>query len=174
MAGLRNVGVRLEDVLQAVKDRVAAAVPLPAEYVYLSLDGDDEAAFDPPNDLFCAVRPGAYPMWPGAVAGGGNVVPWFDGELDVSLWSRLALDLAVRDDAYLQDRTLGALAKFRLLVKALQLFDPTNAAGDFLLVEPMRLAPPGFEARRPRAAGRAAGWGRVWSRWEIKFLMDLS
>lgn len=168
MANLRNISVWLDTILSAVKDRLVDEGLFPAEYVFLSLV--EEQGLPPGTDRYAVLVPGAQRPDAGAVAGGGNRTFLLNGELDVILWARLSLDPVHRADSYLTHATLGALGTLRAIVKALQLFDPQDGNGDYLLTEPMRLASTGWRThpRRPQS-----GWGSISATWSFQYLADV-
>lgn len=171
MAGQRNVKTWIDTIIAAVKTKLCTTDTLfDANYCFLSLEPDQQTP--PPTDLYATLVVGPQRPDQAVIRGAaaGTITP-VNGELGVILWARLAVDQAGRDDLFVTDPTLGALAKWRQVLKSLQLFDPVNGSSDFLLMNPMRLADPGF-LTRPRT--NRPGWGSVASSFEVDYLADLS
>ena len=157
----------LSTILTAIKTRLTADAVLDTSRIFLSLTADDELTW-PGNDMVIVVAPGSYPADLRAEAGGGNELKVFDGVTKLSLWVRLGLDQATRDDQWLTHATLGALAKWRLVMKSLNQHDLLSGT-DQILEEPMRCIR--FDAAPAKTKG---GWARLTSLWETKWLQDLT
>jgi hypothetical protein len=170
MSKLRNVATWIDQVLLQVKNKLVLDNVLPPEYCYLWLSEDP--IDPPPDDFYAVIVPGSQRPDQGVITGAypSTLTP-INGTFSVILWARLSIDPNRRDDSFLTDPAYGVLARQRLIIKSLQLYDPTNTDGDYYLEEPMRLADPGqdFRPRRP-----PPGWGSVVSVFEAKFLADLS
>lgn len=165
----------LSEILTQVGARVASALTLSADYVFASVELPEEMEGQGgPADQFVVLTGMAGRAIQPDVMGGGNSLLTFDGSLEVVLWNRLEVDQDYRDTAALSHATLGILVQWKQLLKAstgLQLYAPLPVAGggQCILVEPMRVL--SFDLR---ARLSTAGWTKLVSRWEIKWVQDQS
>lgn len=135
--------------------------------VFIS-EADEEVATAPNMDMMLVLGPAEFDFNQSAVWGGGLDALLQEGLLGVTLYVRLQTDIVQRDDQFFLDLALGAKAKFRAVIKNLQLLDPTNSNGDYILAEPMRLVTWRARLRKP-----IAGWGRIESTWELKYVQQI-
>ena len=169
MAGLRNVKVFPDALLPVFQTQLVAVTLINTAYVYLLLTEDQPDVQG--ADHYLSVVLGRQTPDASEVAGMGSVVGTpTTGELTTVLWTRLYVDQAGRGDAYLTNATLGALGIQRLILKALEQFDPTNGSGDYYLMEPMRVAGGGWS---PRPLKSLPNWGGTGCAWEFKYLADV-
>lgn len=111
--------VKLEDLLQAVIDRIIAQVSgFNTENCYLSINPD--ATPEPnPGDFICVVAPTSGIFDEEAYAGGGSAQATVNGGIITKIHSPVQLDQAHRDASFLAHASLGLLKKWRLIVKCL-------------------------------------------------------
>lgn len=164
----------LSEILPLVRTRVAAALALSTDYVFPTLDLGDMESQGAPSDVMAVIIPEGGRIEQGEVSGGGNYDLAVDGALQVELWNRLEVDENSKDLAALTHASLGILVQWRNLLKrdtGLQLYAPVPEGGgaQSILREPMRVLSFNF---RPRLA--KAGWTKLVSRWELKYIQDQS
>lgn len=160
------------EILSAIAARAATALGISADYVFPSLDLGDMAEQGGPADTFCVLMNPSGLVSQGEVDGGGNELLAFDGSLQIELWNRLEVDESYRTYAALSHATLGILGQWKLLLNktiGLQLYSPLPSGGgtQSILKEPMRLLSFDLRPRLPKA-----GWTKLVSRWEIKFVQS--
>lgn len=132
---------------------------------FSTLASDEEIAATPPDDRFITVKPKDFAPHVGMQAGAGVHAMRFDGSLQITIWNRLNIDQATRDDSWLTNATLGIVPLMTLLVRALEMYYPTDVSGDYYFLEPLRMKSPGFVFPQKEISG----WGRVQSDWAISF-----
>lgn len=157
----------LTDILVAIRNKLVTDGLFTPSTCFLSLTPDILKA--PPNDQLCVLTPTEFRVDQPCVVGGGNDLMFWLGEFMVTLWVRLATDRQMQDTLWITDRTLGALKLHDKLFESLQLYDPTNPAGNFYMGEPMRLlrVNTGLKTNLP-------GWGMITSHWELHFTQNLT
>ncbi len=158
---------RLETILPIVKTQIITATSIDPTRVFATLSTERDLMMRAPSDRFIALRPTNFPIWDGAVTGGGNDDLWMHGELDITLFVRYGVDQSYADDSWLLDSTAGVLALWSNLIHGLQLYDPVDGSGNQVLSEPMRLHPTGWKLRTT-TLGNMSTWGRLASTWELQ------
>jgi hypothetical protein len=176
MAGLRNYATTLSEILLAIKNQITIGSAygggsslLSDSLVFIALEEDQVQP--PPDDNYLVLIPGTQqPDMPAIGGAAAATITPFNGEFGAIFWARLSIDQAGRDDSYITDKSLGVLELWRKIMKALQLWDPVNVNGDYLLEEPMRMTAGGFRfgKRVPRT-----GWGAIAASFEVHYLADL-
>lgn len=156
----------MSGILVAVRDKLINDGLFPASACYISLTPD--VNLYPPTDQFAVVSPGTQTPDPGVVMGGGNITMLFVGEVIVTLWSRLATDEIQRDETYLTDASLGAVAAITCMLTSLQLYMPENQDGSWMLSEPMRLTAMDAPERVQNVQ-----WGKTSMLFEMQWLQRL-
>lgn len=164
---MARVNSKLLTILPLLQTQLASVTGLATDYVYLSLEESEEFEF-PGNDFLLVLTPRRFSLDQGVFVGGGVVTPKFDGTLDVTLWARYGVDQPYRADKLLTDVTLGILAKWDLVLKALLGFDPTVSTNQ-VLVEPMRAINWEVQPRKGKP-----GWAKIASSWELKWNQDVT
>lgn len=159
----------LEEILAAITDRLVSACAYDQSQVFLSLADDADLSMFPPKDIFVQLAPRGFTPRPFDVIGGGNELFTVDITLAVTLWVRLNLDAAFTDTAQLTHATLGQLAKWLNVLKALQMYYPVGDDDVSIFSEPMRSLKFDLQPRTPRN-----GWGKVPSWWTVTATLDLS
>lgn len=170
----RNKYTFLHTILDVVRDKLVSALAIDETLVTMRLS--EEPAEPAPADQYIALVPGPQSPDQAAVYGGGNTTPILNGNFAVLLWTRLYLDQtagAATDEQLLTNTTYGSLEMMRKIMKALQLYDPTDGAGDNYLCEPMRLANGGWMTR-PKRRAEELGWAPLSAAFEVQYLADLS
>lgn len=160
----------LSEILEAVRVRAAAALEIDEAYVFPSLDLGDMDHQGGPSDIFLVLTNPSGRIEQPDVVGGGNELLSIDSTLQLELWNRLEVDEGYRDTAGLSHATLGILAQWRKLLKdgvGLQLYAPVGTGGQCILKEPMRVLSFDLRPRLPQA-----GWMKLVSRWEIKYVQN--
>jgi len=114
-----HTSAKLEDILQAVVDRLIDQVAgFSDANCYLSINPD--ATPEPnPGDYICVVAPTGGMFDENAYHGGGEGQCTINSGILVKLHSPIQLDQPHRDAEFLKHASLGVLAKWRLIVKAL-------------------------------------------------------
>lgn len=203
---MARIATTTEAVLAAIQSRVAfycthAGLPSSTD-VYLTLASEEDIVGIAPNDRFVTISPRDSEADQGVVAGGG-ILPEYAGSttdaripvnsvIEVSLWVRFSTDSVPRDSHFLLDQTNGVLKLWRVILRALQLYDPTDSGGafitnqdswfvtgddehfitgpgpDLILSEPMRLLRWSHRPRRPRIQ-----WGKLESFWDVRYVCSL-
>jgi hypothetical protein len=167
MPSLVRIASRLETILPLVEAQIVLASGLDTTLVFSTFRSDADLVQRGPTASFIALRPDRFPVYEGAVAGGGNDTLWVDGSFSMTYFTRYAVDVGYADDGYLVDAVNGILPLWSNVINKCQLFDVLDSSGNGLLSEPMRLAAPGWEIiTKPPIAG----WGRLRSWWELKYL----
>lgn len=107
------------------------------------------------------------------VAGGGIDATEFRAAMDVVLLVRLDLDQVGRDTQRLVHAQLGLLPMWRKVLKAAQMWSPTDGAATpvGLLTEPARV---GAWSIRSRNFADTNGWVQIRTTLMFSFLQDLS
>lgn len=161
----------LSAVLAALEARAADALSVDPAFVWTSLDVGESDRTGVNADVCCVLTLPRGRIDQSHVAGGGDDLLSVDLTLTVELWVRVDLDEPFKDVQALRNATVGVLKYWRLLLAAdagLQLYSPTATGGNqSILREPMRLVD--FDLA-PRKA--AAGWAKVVSRWDVKYVED--
>jgi hypothetical protein len=170
MPGVSRIPTRLQTIVRAVKQKIADDGIIDPSLCFLSMQSDEETVARSPADQFIKIFLEEFPVYSPAVTGGGNETFLIEGIWVISIFWRYAVDVDYSDDAYLLDPNQGLLAKWDELLESLHMFDPTDADGNLLLVEPMRLATIGYRAAKQKPI---AGWGRIGAPWEVKFSLGL-
>lgn len=170
MAGNRNIPIFVDTVLTTLQTKLSTTDGLfPIEYTILALD--EAQGLPGPTDQYVTLVPGAQvPDLPVIAGAAASTITPITGTFAVILWTRLSVDVEYRDDAYLTDRTLGAVGLQRKIIKSLELFDPTNAAGDYLFGEPCRMGSAGFNMKPKKIQ---PGWGGTAMALQVYYLADL-
>lgn len=164
-----RVTAQPHEVMQAVRQRILDKGLFSESLVFWTLE-PRQSQQPPPSDLYLSIVSEAHVPNKPCVDGGGNTTFWIDCRLTTVLWVRLWTDQAGRSDQLLMDRSFGGLVKQVEIVSALNLFDPVNNDGDWILCEPMRLAAGGWT---PRPAETVKGWTSIQAQWEAAYLMRL-
>lgn len=161
----------LPDVLQAIVDRLVASCELDASQVFLSLADDHDVSTFPPKDVFIQVAPREGVPEDAHVDGGGNDLFTVDLLIAVNLWIRLGLDVAFQDANQLNNATLGHLATWLKVLKAMQQYAPAAEVGAAasIFAEPMRCQRFAFQPRQPMN-----GWAKLPGLWRVPATLDLS
>ena len=162
----------METVLKLVKAKLVDDGLIDPSRIFASLQPDEETAARAMADRFIKIFIEDFDIFQGGVTGGGDDLLVFEGTWIISLWGRSTLDPADwSDDNWLLDPVQGMLARFHDMLKALQLYDPQDAEGNYVLVEPMRLATTGHRLRKPKPV---ATWGRLSAPFEVKILQEFT
>jgi len=152
------------------KLQTALASSINTNYIFTSFASDEDiVALGLLQDQGIVLRPDAFPPVPGDQAGGGTATMDINGTLIVSIWSRLWVDQAGRDVSWLRHSTLGVSTLIDGVIAALEQYDPL-IAGDYALVEPMRLLAPGFKFPMKRVGE----WGKVEATYSFHWWEDCS
>lgn len=122
---------KLEDILQAVVDRLIAQIPATcnAATCYLSLDPDAKPA---PNagSLIYVVAPTSGSFNDGYIDGGGQSQCTVAGGVIVKIHSPMQLDKPQHDEQLLKNATRGVLAAATAALKALVAWSPVLATNE--------------------------------------------
>lgn len=165
-----RIASNMQTVLKLVKAKLVDDAIVDPTRCFVSLQSDEETAGRAMADKFVKIFLEDFDINQGDVVGGGNELLVLEGVWLIGLWWRANLDVDFADDNYLLDPVNGMLAKFDDLVESLQLYDPQDAQGNFVLVEPMRLATTGHRLRKPKPI---ASWGVLRAPFEVKIWHDL-
>lgn len=139
--------------------------------IFLSFASDEDLSnFAINQDAAIVVRPKGFSPDVGVQAGGGRYIFKFDGTLTVSIWNRLWVDQAGRDTSWLTDAALGTALLIHNVLDSLEQYMPTDSSGHYMLIEPMRLLPPGFNF----PAKKVGEWGIVTSEWSFQWNESLT
>jgi hypothetical protein len=166
MAGMRNQLVSLGTLFLALKGKLIADGVIPFDYCIAS--DTTEQGLPPPTDQYVTIVFAAQNLDHPVFAGGGRTVHEFDGQVAIFLWNRLTLDPHFRDDSQLTDAVFGGFERERLILRALNGFDPTDAAGNPLLSEPMRIQSYHLQPRKTQP-----GWNGIGSAWQLRYQLDV-
>lgn len=160
----------LETVLDAIADKLGGAGDelLPNQHILVSLVNDQALDQNPPGESFAVITPREFSAIDGMVAGGGNDLCGVSGSIEIDYWNRFEVDEVMRDREALRNTTYGLLAKWKAVLKSLQLFKPL-VDSRCILIEPMRIRMWSVQPRRP-----GSPWLVIKSQWECKFVQDLS
>lgn len=148
------VATTLDIVLSAVKSKLIIDSVFTTSCCYLTLT--PTVLEVPPDTVYAMIQPGRQNVDQPTFDGGGRVDLYFEGEINIVLMCRLALDQANRDDSWLTAST-GALVKLSAIINSLTSYVPTDSNGDFLLIRPFRL----MYIDKPAVIARAEGWGYI-------------
>lgn len=161
----------LGEIFDVLKTRLVAQTAIAADYVYLSVDDDDDPLERPPCDRFLVVRLDGFKPEAGVIRGAGNNLVNFRGQVGVEAFARLHTDQAGRGYNLLTAASVGVLPLWLKVLAALHQYDAPRPATPTksLLTEYITSGSWQFPRRK-----RPAGWGRVFSSWNIAFLHRLS
>lgn len=122
-----------------------------------------------PDDTVILLSVGEQLLDQPVTVGSGADLTWLNGQLVITLMSRLQLDQAGRDDLFLTDPNIGLLDKLKCVITALQVVDMTDpTSGQYITAEPMRL----IKIMPPKKSG-LPGWGFASATFEIHWTMNL-
>lgn len=152
-------------VLQAIVDRLKAALSFSDSQCFLSVHAEPNATVD--QNLWITVSPedGQFDqeLLDGAGRSGVAEQTW----AVLTIFSQVRLDRPEHDVSMLNDTSRGVLSLKHRVINALTQFDPTNSDGDFILMEPM--AP--TNSPRPLSDRKKLGDVQLW--FSTKFLWDI-
>lgn len=148
----------------------AASVVSDSVYVFNSFADDEELSKFTLQDKLVVCRPKTFPPDRGCQAGGGRNTVKIDGTLNVSVWLRLWVDQEVYDNSWLTNSTLGMAPMIDGVVNALEQYMPTDSAGNYYFIQPMRLLSPGWNFPMKRIGQ----WGKIDSNWSMVFWMTMT
>ena len=160
-----RIATKLQTVVRTIKAKIASDGIVDPSLCFLSLQSDEETVGRAPSDQFVKIYLEEFPAFQAGLTGGGNELLMIEGIWVISIFSRYAADVDWADDSYILDSSNGLLVKWDELLESIHMFDPTDGDGNFLLVEPMRLAT-GYRMVKQKPI---AGWGRIGAPFEIKF-----
>jgi len=136
------------------------------ESIFLSFASDEELAkFRIAQDRMIVIRPKTLPPDAGCQAGGGTAILRLDPVITVSVWNRVWTDQAGEDAQWMHNSSLGIAALQTSVMSSLEQYMPTDSAGDYLLIQPMRLMPGGWSF----PVKRVGEWGVSTSEWFFPF-----
>jgi hypothetical protein len=164
---MATLETNLPDILAQIKEKLLEDGVVNDSEVYLSISPVVQDF--PPSDQFVMLTIGRQPVDQGIVTGGGDGAQLgFIGQVNVTLFTRLALDETPRADDMLTQSSLGAFAKQQCIIASLHLFFPEDDNGNFYLQEPMRL----IEIQEPTKPKQ--GWCGLPSIWECQYIQAVS
>jgi hypothetical protein len=132
------VTTTLDALLLAFESRIEAETKFNASNTcYIGLNPDQNVY--QPSDQYVIITPGPQSLANGYVKGTMPTTLALEGTVQVTLWSRLALDQAGRADSYLADQTYGALPALNTIISALHLFYPLDGDNNVLTLLPVKL-----------------------------------
>ena len=160
---------RLSAILPLIQARVTAVMGLPEERVLLTGEMDN-LPWDTQADQYVWIRP--REMRPNApiIVGAGRHDARTNRSCLATLRTRYAVDEGPQEARWLLDRSFGHLDAEQLLLDALFLFQPTDAAGNWLVHEPLQPMP----VSAPRKDQRDKDWGESTFEFSIDFTLDLN
>jgi hypothetical protein len=190
---VRGIPCDVTDILDKLEAAIASGLSLPARSVFTTVADDNDIPGIVPDPLFVTLHAGVLRQRGGAgrppwavspftieepmTTGAGRSVVSVNGSVQIKIWVQFKVDDPGFDVAWVKDRTNGAFAKLKLLMKALHMvFDPTDAAGNFLLQEPFRLHGWASSPHRWADAGKSmlAAYGRLEIDSDFSYIQDLS
>lgn len=154
----------LEDILPPILVRVRTVTGLPAERVFLCQR--EECPYDSQADSYVFLRVEDSDYDDPNVIGAGRTDTRETVVLTATVRSRLALDEADRDTAWMTHASLGHLRLRRLVQDALLLFQPEDGDGNWLVTEPIKP----HNTRKPRKDRKPnPEWGESIAAWLVTF-----
>lgn len=178
------VKTKLSAIFRAIRARIVEKANIPIERVHASLRMNPPTHTPAPD--YVTILPLTQTADKAMVEGGGRYTKLFTGRMNVYVRWQVMLDEAYMDDVALTgveggeggegpaaafgDPTIGVMDKIDAIEDALEMFLPEDAAGNGILVEPMRQVFVG----EPHKNYEANEWGDVVTEWEIKYWRDLT
>lgn len=157
-------------VLLAIQRRLMDVMAYPEERVLLDADDEGHEAPHPQQaEQYLRVKWGDSGFDQDVFEGAGRVVPIEQVQLNVEVWTRLALDDTNQMGIWLTEQTLGHALARHLVLKALAGFQPADTGGRWLVTEPM--IPQGTV--KPRRKRSGDGWGSSVVRFLVSYALDL-
>lgn len=157
---------KLSTILLAIQARVMLKMAWPEERVGIS----KRVPIKPQAEQFVQIWPSSQTTHEPVRKGAGRIDTRVTRRVQVRLYTRLAVDTAGDDTHWLTDPLpLGHLDTEHALIDALELFAPEDAAGNWLLYEPMRLQP----ASEPEKDDAEPEWGSSLMEYDVSFVLDL-
>lgn len=161
--------VDIATLLKAFRDKLISDNVFLSTNCFLSLV--PSTLMFPPNDQFATLQPLRQTVDSGSVRGGGRVDMYMEGQLGVTVWSRLALDQLTRDDSYLTDSSLGALGKLACVINSLQLYQPVDSSLNQEMCEPLQL----ITIESPKLIETSqVHWGSISTIWQMNWWVSLA
>lgn len=158
----------LATLLGKARDKLVSDNVFSASCVYVGLA--PTTLQYPPGDQYAVVHPLPQVVDLPIDAGAGRELVYINGKIGVTLWSRNALDELPRDDMFLNDSSLGALAKVKCIYNSLHHYQPLDDSGNQLMAEPFRL----LSIEPPKREFRQEGWGTILLTFEMDWNATLS
>ena len=158
-------------VLNALKSALTVGSPpiVDLTRLFISLETVDRLEKDPLDDSWLSIAPTSFNVNQGVVMGGGTSTTEQDGNLEITQWNRYEADYTHDDVLAITDTSLGIIAAWKPIMKALQMLTPLDpVTGWCYLIEPMRLVSWKFVKRSPNNP-----WLRIISNWECKYVENL-
>ena len=162
------ISTNLQTLLTFIRNKLTTDGVFTTTNCYLGLYPqhlDSETA-----DIFCVITPSRQVAEQPQLTGEGNYMLFFeDGEVIISIWTRLNLDAGDRGDAYLTDSQYGILPKVEQVYQSLNMYQPTVGSNQ-LVAEPIRL----LSIDKFERVTEVPGWGKGQMTWSISWQAQIS
>lgn len=161
------IRTRLSALLPLLQQQVMSVLGFPAERVIIL--SREQQPYHAQADQYVRIRPRSQMTEDSIVVGAGRFDTRARRKINVTLFTRLSLDEADRDAIWLDDPTLGHLAKEHLLFDAVATWHPLDGAGNWLLAGTAKLGPvsePSKERAEPE-------WGKSELDVDLTYVLDL-
>lgn len=159
-------------ILTAVETQLITVTGFPNERINNSTEDGESAHFQGDQDI--VMRTGNLtPVGPD-IDSKGRLAIRIVRQLQVIPRTSIAVDTHGLTDAWLTDPSFGHLQLEEAIFNALQGFEPSDANGNWLVTEPMRLVPSQPPIRPAPPDLKPAVWGSSTLTFEITYLMALN
>ncbi len=159
----------MADVLLGIRSGLVGINGWSVDQIVVSLEPDPP--YHAQADWYASVRPRGGGPVPDRFGAAGRFSAVVIRRVVVTVRSRCALDEADRDLAKLTDLNLGHLRNEHAVINLLDGYQPVDASGNWLLVEPMRLVPGGISD--PRRLPKEPEWVESSTEYEVQFELNL-
>lgn len=158
----RPIATNLETLLVFIRNKLISDGVFTAVNCYLGVYPQHlDAAV---ADQFIVITPDRQVAEQPQMTGEGNYMIFFNGEIILTIYSRLAQDAEDRGDTYLTDPQYGIMPKLTQTIQSLSMYQPMVGANQ-LLAEPFRI----ISQDAFKRVTEIPGWGNLITTWDISW-----
>ena len=164
-----TIRTKITAILRKVRARLISEDVFSEDEIWLSMKMSVPVNFQ--GDRWAIVVPLGERSDPRRDTGAGRANTVSDLRFDIYVRSRCALDVAYRDEVWLNDPDFGVLDKVHEVIDVLQMYNPVDENDRVMLEEPMRWI---FSAEPKKDQYKEdIGFGERYAEFQCRYVMDL-